>query len=104
LLFNFVFLEYGIRRVHVHQDGFKLNGTHQILAFAGDVNILAESVHTIKENAEAIVVACKGIGIDVNADKIKCMIMSRDKNAGRRLIILVVPLKAWKSSNIWEQT
>jgi len=41
------------------------------------------SVHTVKENAEALVVATKEIGLEVNADKTKYMIMSRDQNAGR---------------------
>jgi len=35
----------------------KLNGTHQVLVYADDVNILGVSVHTVKENAEALVVA-----------------------------------------------
>ena len=51
LLFNFA-LEYAIKRVQVNQDGLKLNGTHQILAYADDVNILGGSVHTVKKNAE----------------------------------------------------
>jgi hypothetical protein len=72
LLFNFA-LEYAIRRVQVNQDGLKLNGTHQLL---DDVNILGGSAHTVKENAEALVVATKEIGLEVNADKINYMIMS----------------------------
>jgi hypothetical protein len=40
-----------------------LNGTHQLQAYADDVNILGGSIHTVKENAEALVVATKMIGI-----------------------------------------
>ena len=46
MLFNFA-LEYAIRRVQVNQDGLKLNGTHQLLAYADDVNILAGCIHTL---------------------------------------------------------
>jgi hypothetical protein len=42
-----------------------------------------ESVHTVRENAEALVVAAKDIGLEVNTDKTKYMVMSRDQNAGR---------------------
>ena len=66
LLFNFV-LEYAIKRVHVIQDGLKLNGTHQLLAYADDVNLLGGSAHTVKENAEDLLVATKEIGLEVNA-------------------------------------
>ena len=62
MLFNFA-LEYTIRRVQVNQDGLKLNGTHQLLAYADDVNILGESIHIVKENAEALVVAAKRDGV-----------------------------------------
>jgi len=61
----------------------KLNGTHQLLVYAGNVNILGGSVHTVKENTEALIVASKEIGLDVNADKTKYVVMSRDQNAGR---------------------
>jgi hypothetical protein len=54
----------------------KLNGTHQLLVYANDVNILAGSVHTIKEPAKALVVANKVIGLEVNADKTKYTVMS----------------------------
>jgi hypothetical protein len=55
----------------------------QVLIYAVDVNILGGSVHTIEKNTEALVVASKEIGLEVNADKIKYMVMSRDQNAGR---------------------
>jgi len=51
LLFNFA-LEYAIRRVQVNQDGLKLNGSHQLLAYTDDVNILGRSGATVKKNAE----------------------------------------------------
>jgi len=58
LLVNFA-LEYAIRRVQVNQDGLKLNGTHQLLVYVDDVNKLGGSVRTIKENAEALILARK---------------------------------------------
>ena len=45
--------------------------------------MLGGSEHTIKEKAEALVVASKEIGLEVNADKTKYMFRSRDQNAGR---------------------
>jgi hypothetical protein len=48
LHFNFA-LEYVISRVQGNQDGFKLNGTHQLLVYADDVNILGGSVLTLKK-------------------------------------------------------
>jgi hypothetical protein len=56
LLVNFA-LRYVIRRVQVNQDGLKLDGTHQLLVYADGVNILGGSLHTIKKNIEALVVA-----------------------------------------------
>jgi len=47
----------------------KLNGTHQLPVYTDDVNILGGSVHTVKENAESLVVANKEIGLEVNADE-----------------------------------
>ena len=69
LLFNFA-LEYAIRRVEVNQDGLKLNGTHQLLFYADDVNMVEGSLHTMKENTEVLVLASKEIGLEVNADNV----------------------------------
>ena len=61
---------------------------------------------TIKENAEAVIVASEEIVLEVNADKSKYMVMSRDQNAGRRHSMKTdncSSLRWWSSSNIWEQ-
>jgi len=76
-------LENAIRRVQENQDGLKLNGTHQLLAYADDVNILGGSVHTIEKNTEALVVAGKETGLEVNADKTKYMVMFGDQIRGK---------------------
>ena len=70
LIFNFA-LEYAISRVQVNQGGLKLNGTHQLLVYVDDENILGGNVHTVKENAEALVLARTEVELEVNADKIK---------------------------------
>jgi hypothetical protein len=44
---------------------------------------LGGSVHTVKENAEALPVASKEIELEVNADKTKYMVMSVVQTAGR---------------------
>ena len=65
----------------VIQDGLKF--THQLLVY-DDVNILGGSIYTYyKNNTEALLVACKEIGLEINADKTKYTVMSREQNAGR---------------------
>ena len=81
MVFSFA-LEYATRRVQVNHDGLKVNGTHQLLVYAVDINILGRIVHVRMKNTEALVVDSKKIGLEVNADNTKYMVMSRDQNAG----------------------
>jgi len=43
---------------------------------------MGRSIHTIEKNTEALVVASKEIGLELNADKTKDMVMSQDQSAG----------------------
>jgi hypothetical protein len=61
----------------------KLNGTHQVLVYADDVNKLGGSVHTTEKNTLTSVVVSKEGGLVVYVGNTKYMVMSRDQNAVR---------------------
>jgi hypothetical protein len=77
LLFNFA-LEYAIRKVQENQAGLKLNGPHQLLAYADDVNLLEDNIDIINNNTQTLIDASKEVGLEVNVEKTKYMLVSRD--------------------------
>jgi hypothetical protein len=99
LLFNFA-LEYAIRKVQETWLGLKLNGTHQLLAYTGDVNLLGDKMDAIKTNTETLIDASKEVGKEMYIEK-KYMLQSCPQNLGQNRDIKITDrLNMCHTSNI----
>jgi hypothetical protein len=63
--------------------GLKLNGTHQLLTYADDLNLLGDNIDTIKENTEILIDVSKEVGLEINVEKTKYMLLSHHQNVGQ---------------------
>jgi hypothetical protein len=80
LLFNFA-LEYAIMAVQETQVRLKLNGTHQLLAYADDVNLLRDNIYTIMKETGTLIYASEDVDLEVNAQKTKHLLLNCQQNA-----------------------
>jgi ribosomal protein S2 len=69
----------------------KLSGTHKLLAYADDVNLLGDNIDTtrIKKNTETLIDASKEVGLEINPEKTKYMLLSCHQNVSRNWVIKI---------------
>jgi hypothetical protein len=69
------------------------------------VNLLGDNIDTITKNTETLTDASKEVGIEVNTEEIKYMLLSPHQNAGQNHDVKIAnryALKMSHSSDIWE--
>jgi hypothetical protein len=59
--------------------GLKLNGTHQLLAYADDLNLMGGNTDTVKKNTETFIDASKEVGLEINVERLRiyCYLVTR---------------------------
>jgi hypothetical protein len=80
---------YAIRMVQENQVGLKLNRTYQLLHYADDVNLLGDNIDTLKKKTETLIGASKEVGLEINIEKTKYMLLCHHRNAGQNHCIKI---------------
>jgi hypothetical protein len=71
--------------VQENQMGLKMNGTHQLLAYADDVNLQGDNIDAIKKNTETLSDARKEVGLEINVEKtICCYLVNSTSKSGHK--------------------
>jgi biotin operon repressor len=60
-----------------------MNGTNELLAYADDVNVLGDNLDNIKKDIETLIDASKEVGLEINVEKTKYMLLSGQQNIGQ---------------------
>jgi hypothetical protein len=69
-------LGYSINKVQENPVGLKLKGTHKLLVYADDINLLGYNIGIIKKNRETLIHASKEVCLEINTEKTKYMLLS----------------------------
>jgi hypothetical protein len=82
MLFYFALVNI-IRTVLGNEFSMELNGICQQFFYVYQINLLADSINNIKHNTETLLRACRNLGLEINSEKTKYMIMSFHQNLGQ---------------------
>jgi hypothetical protein len=75
--------------VQENQVGLKLNWTHQLMAYVDDMNLLGHNIDAIKKNTEILIDFSKEVGLEINIEKTKYMLLSPHQNACQYHVIKI---------------
>jgi hypothetical protein len=78
-----------LRKFQGNQVAMKLNGTHQLLVYADDVNEMGGNIDTIKKNTQTLTDASKVVGMEANIERTNHMLLSRHQNTGQNHVIKI---------------
>jgi hypothetical protein len=82
-------MEYAPRKVQENQKGMEFSGTHHLLDCDINVNISGENINFIKKNTEALSETVKDVGLEVNTEKSKYIVVSHHQNVGQNHNLLI---------------